>query len=253
MVLVHGMWGAPQDWQWVRDRLAARGVEVVVPDLVSHRVPGAGLLDDVEVVKAALRSLGRGPIVVAGWSYGCDVAGISAAGHESVARLVYVSSVPQPVQPHTRDSSLLDGNPAIVWDEEGQFLPRGGWWNEDPGLTAAARAFLDSHPRRPVGRRTLSDPVPAAAWESIPTTVLLGDSDPFNDQQNVALARQRVADVRIVACNHFIPFNLPDLVADVILEGAAGLTASPRNVLHSRTNRQNSRYSGVKFCTTELF
>src|SRR5690348_8367494 len=108
VVLVHGMWGCPADWRWVREILEARDVEVIVPDLPSHRSPNAGLLDDVEVVRSAIRSASPDPTVVAGWSYGCDVIGVAADG-ESVARLVYISSVPQLVQPVVRDGSLFDG------------------------------------------------------------------------------------------------------------------------------------------------
>lgn len=88
VVLVHGMWGRPGDWQWVQRRLNDRGVEVLVPDLPSHQFPDAGFLDDVEEVKAAIRSSAP-PTCVAGWSYGCDVVGVAADGEENVARLVY--------------------------------------------------------------------------------------------------------------------------------------------------------------------
>jgi pimeloyl-ACP methyl ester carboxylesterase len=213
------MWGCPADWRWVRDLLEAHGVEVLAPDLPSHRLAGAGLLDDVEKVKSAIRSATRTPVVMAGWSYGCDVAGV-AADAGGIWRLVYVSSVPQPVQPAVRADTLFDGSPSMDWDAEGRFVPRDGWWNDDGmHFSSGVSAHFEAHPRRPATRRTLSDPVLAAGWTRVPTTVLLGERDVFNGEQPWARARDRVEDVRVVDCDHFIPFSHPDLVAEVILEG----------------------------------
>ena len=36
-VLVHGGWGNPEDWRWVRQLLESAGVHVEAPDLPSHR------------------------------------------------------------------------------------------------------------------------------------------------------------------------------------------------------------------------
>ncbi len=220
---MHGMWGCPADWHWVRELLEARRVEVVVPDLPSHRLAGAGLLDDAEAVREAIRTAGsHGPAVAVGWSYGCDAVSIAADG-EAVARLVLVSSVPQAIHLQPRDGTLFDGSPDYLWDEAGRFVPRGGWWHEEgTGFSAEVRAHFDANPRRPVTRRTLSDPVPAAAWTRIPTTVLLGRRDAFNGEQPWVRARERVSDVRVLDCDHFVPFTLPGLVADVILEGVGG-------------------------------
>ncbi|GAB2734499.1 alpha/beta fold hydrolase [Sinomonas soli] len=218
VVLVHGMWGVPDDWRWVQRILTSRGLHVATPDLPSHRDPAAGLLDDVAEVNSAIRAC-TGPVVVAGWSYGCDVVGVAAEGQGNVARLVYVSSVPQPVQPGTRDGTAFDGAPGMVWDAHGRFVPASGWWN-DEGMefTAEGRAHLAAHSRRPVTRRTLTDPIPSSAWTHLPTTVLIGERDAFNGPEPWTRARERVQDVRVVDCDHFLPFTLPSLVADVILE-----------------------------------
>jgi pimeloyl-ACP methyl ester carboxylesterase len=211
------MWGLPEDWRWVRALLEEKGVEVVAPDLPSHRFPDAGLLDDVDEVRAAIRTAGWSPTVVAGWSYGCDVAGVAADG-ENVARFVFVSSVPLPVQPVVREDTLFDEDPIMVWDEDGRFVPRAGWWREGMEFSSEAISYLEANARRPVTRRTLSDPILAAAWERVPTTVLLGERDEFNGALRLTMARERVDDVRVVDCDHFIPFNLPAFVASVILE-----------------------------------
>jgi pimeloyl-ACP methyl ester carboxylesterase len=70
-VLVHGMWSSPADWRWVAERLRDNDVEVVVPDLPSHRTGSAGLTADAAQVRRTIASA-RPPVVAVGWSYGCD-------------------------------------------------------------------------------------------------------------------------------------------------------------------------------------
>src|SRR3978361_644028 len=67
-VLVHGTWGNPHDWRWVSALLRDAGVAVSVPDLPSHRDPGAGLTADAEEVRRAALAC-TPPIVLVGWSY----------------------------------------------------------------------------------------------------------------------------------------------------------------------------------------
>ncbi|MCX2750089.1 alpha/beta hydrolase [Arthrobacter sp. MI7-26] len=216
VVLVHGMWGRPGDWQWVQRRLEDRGVGVLVPDLPSHRLPDAGFLDDVEEVKAAIRSSAP-PTCVAGWSYGADVIGVAAEGEANVARLVYVSSVPQKIHPDPRDGGIFDGSPIMVWDDQDRFVLNDAW-KEGRDFRPEVWEHYATNPLRAVTRRTLSDPIPAAAWEHIPTTILLGNRDDLNGEQQRVWAREAVADVRDVDSDHFVPHNIPEIVADVLLE-----------------------------------
>ena len=52
-VLVHGMWSSPADWRWVAERLRDNDVEVLAPDLPSHRTASAGLTADAAEVRCA--------------------------------------------------------------------------------------------------------------------------------------------------------------------------------------------------------
>ncbi|MFF2344413.1 esterase/lipase family protein [Pseudarthrobacter sp. NPDC058119] len=222
VVLVHGMWGVPEDWAWVRRELESQpGLSVVTPDLPSHRSPDAGLLADAEEVRAAIASI-NAPTVVVGWSYGCDVVGIAAHGMKNVARLVYVSSPPLKLQPEVRDAGWVDAMDHMLYDGHGRNALDGDWWlNEDDAgvrLPDDVRAFLKDHPRRFATKKTRSDPVPAQAWTEIPTTVLLGATDNLTGAEARAWAREAVADVRDVDTDHFMLFNRPDVIADVILE-----------------------------------
>ncbi|WP_138444689.1 alpha/beta hydrolase [Sinomonas susongensis] len=219
-VLVHGTWGNPGDWQWVRRILEANGFDVAVPDLPSHRLD-AGLLEDAEEVKSAIRGY-AGPVVVAGWSYGGDVIGLVAAGEQNVARLVYVSSVPQPIQEHPREATIWDGDPAVRWDDPDRFVLDNDWWvYEEKGTTfpEEVRRHIQSNPRRSASRRILTDPIPAAAWMEFPVSVLIGTRDELVSDDRRAWAKQNIKDVRDVDDDHFLIFNSPDLLADAIMEG----------------------------------
>ncbi|WP_375869882.1 alpha/beta fold hydrolase [Humibacillus xanthopallidus] len=57
VVLVHGLWGNPEDWRWVGELIEDAGAVVVAPDLPSHRSPEAGT-GAVLPIWAALTLLG---------------------------------------------------------------------------------------------------------------------------------------------------------------------------------------------------
>lgn len=229
VVLVHGLWGVPEDWTWVRRELERQrpDLQVVVPDLPSHRVLDAGLVADAEEVREAI-SASPAPTVVVGWSYGTDVVGIAAQGMQNVARLVYVSSPPLKPTFDARDVSYVDTMDHVLRDEHGRFALDGDWWlNEDEAglrLPDEVRAVLKEHPRRFATTRTRSDPVPSAAWSELPTTVLLGARDNLTGAEQRAWAREAVTDVRDIDTDHFALFNRPDVVAQVVLEPLSSFT-----------------------------
>lgn len=94
VVLVHGAWHGPWCWERVTPLLDAAGVPWLAPDLPScaRAQEGAGLIDDVKAVEAALDALpGDEPAILLGHSYGGRV--ISEAGaHPRVGSLVYLTA-----------------------------------------------------------------------------------------------------------------------------------------------------------------
>ncbi|WP_210481181.1 alpha/beta fold hydrolase [Naasia sp. SYSU D00948] len=224
-VLVHGTWSNPGDWQWTRRRLEDEGVVVQVPDLPSHRSARAGLLEDVDEVRSVIAAL-PAPVVVAGWSYGCEVIGVAADGQDSVVRLVFVSGAPSPVRFETRGVEVFDAEPVITVDRvAGTFVLDDRWWvHEEKGLTLPpeAQAHIRTHPRRPASIRSYTDPVLATAWTRIPSTVLLGRDDELVGEQERRWIADHFDDVRELDTDHFVPFNRPGAVADVVLEALRG-------------------------------
>jgi pimeloyl-ACP methyl ester carboxylesterase len=64
---------------------------------------------------------------------------------------------------------------------------------------------------------TWSDPSTAAAWGSIPVTLIIGRLDDLVPADRVAWA-ERHLDIRILDTDHFIIFREPGFVADVVIE-----------------------------------
>jgi pimeloyl-ACP methyl ester carboxylesterase len=226
-VLVHGLWGNPEDWRWVREPLEAHGVVVVTPDLPSHRSIGGGRVDDAEEVRRAVRSSPT-PVVLVGWSYGGSVISVAGAGEASVVRLIYVADLPRPVH-DGEDAGWMLGDEHLLVGPDGRCVLDNRWWlKEEAGTTfpSEVQEHLRRNPRRPVTPGTSTDPQSAAAYEDVATTVLLGADDDLASPGAISDAlRAAVRDIRVMPCDHFILFRHPDVVVATILEalgGAAG-------------------------------
>jgi pimeloyl-ACP methyl ester carboxylesterase len=122
-VLVHGLWGNPDDWSLVRQLLEGAGVRVGVPDLPSHRFASSGLTDDAAEVREVVHS-SMPPVVLVGWSYGGRVISLAAAGEPSVTHLVYVAAVPT-ARPD--DLGWVEQDPHVFSRPDGTFVLDNDW------------------------------------------------------------------------------------------------------------------------------
>ena len=197
-VLVHGLWGNPRDWRWVRRLLEDANVQVVTPDLPSHRTPRAGLAEDADEVRHTIRACAP-PVVAVGWSYGGSVISLAAAGEGSVSRMIYVSHIPRSAGFPGEDLSWIDADPLVLVHPDGRFVLDNDLWLKDEGETfpeEVCRHFRD-HPRRPVTRAT-HGAQPEAAWETTATTVLIGQRDNMLSEADRKWAEARPL---ILACS----------------------------------------------------
>jgi pimeloyl-ACP methyl ester carboxylesterase len=220
-VLVHGLWGWPEDWRWVRQVLEQSGLHVSTPDLPSHRTSTAGLSEDAAEVRGAIRSC-PGPVIAVGWSYGGSVISLAAAGERSVSHLVYLADIPKPAGSPGEDTGWIDTDPHILVDAEGRFALDNEWWlNEGDGLSfpAALQEHFRAHPRRFVTRATLG-PQADAAWKTIPATVVIGQDDQLLSEDDRQWAQAHFDDFRVLDSDHFLIFRRPELVGRTILENA---------------------------------
>lgn len=161
-------------------------------------------------------------VVADGHSYGGDVVSDAAAGQDRVTRLLYVASVPRPVPiDDVSAGNVLQADPHLLVRADGTFVLDDQWWlTEELGATLPTHVqeHLWQHRRRPVSTAVIHGVQVAAAWETIPTTVLLGRLDDVVSEAERDWALARLADVRMLDTDHFILFRQPDAIADVITE-----------------------------------
>jgi pimeloyl-ACP methyl ester carboxylesterase len=223
-VLVHGLWGNSEDWRWVRALLADAEVQVIAPDLPSHSTPTAGLAEDAAEVRDAIRDCAP-PVAAVGWSYGGSVISLAAAGEGSISRLIYVSDIPRPAGFPGEDLGWIDADPHVLVHPDGRFVLDNDLWLKDDGGTfpEEVRRHFRDHPRRLVSRATHAAQ-PEAAWETMPTTVLIGERDNLLPEADRKWVEEHLDDVRVIDADHFIIFRHPDVVAQLILEALGRTT-----------------------------
>jgi pimeloyl-ACP methyl ester carboxylesterase len=228
VVLVHGTWSGPHDWRWVTELLEQAGVRVLAVDLPSHSSADAGLLEDGEAVRAAIRAC-EPPVVVAGWSSGGESMDLGAEGEPDVARLVYVACYPSPPRNESDVSTAwIDDDPLLRRVGDGTFVLDTDLWldAESHLFDATLLAHFREHRRRPVSLLAMTETTTGRAWTTTPFTVLLGRNDPLIPVEGAVAEATGVTeevlhvapDIRIIDCDHFIIFRHPDVVRDLILE-----------------------------------
>ncbi|MHA6804102.1 alpha/beta fold hydrolase [Salinifilum ghardaiensis] len=226
VVLVHGSFLGPWSWQDVVADLDARQVPSVTVDLPSaggglFQAPG-DLHDDVAHVRAVLDQL-SGPAVLCGHSYGGVVITEAAAGpHPAVRHLVYVAAAMPDV-----GESMADLSPTPAPSAAGEEVR----WRTD-GLVeltdeSARNALLhDCSARRvrdacallrPSNPEVGTQRVRAAAWRSVPTTVLRCAQDRLPELVSAQVPWQSVSTV-VLPTGHCPNWSRPDLVAGAVAD-----------------------------------
>lgn len=205
VVLVHGAWGDPRDWDDVVAALTPLGVRALSADLPTMRDAGANALDDADHV-AALAATAQGPVVLCGHSYGGVVVTQAAASVPDVTHLVYVAAVVPDVGESMAD--VVGRGPTSSTDGL-EVRPDGstvltGWAAADWDYPADALARMARYERRafaPGGRTT---EVTAAGWRDVPSTYVVAERD-----ASIAAVRQRAMATR---CGRVVSFDSGHMV-----------------------------------------
>ncbi|MGK4578594.1 alpha/beta fold hydrolase [Kitasatospora sp. HPMI-4] len=227
IVLVHGAFADGSSWNGVIQRLERRGYTVMAP-----ANPLRGLYSDSAYIASVLRSV-KGPIVLAGHSYGGSVISTAAAGNPQVKSLVYISAL----MPDVGESGMsLSARFPSVLNTATRSVPYqagGGVTGTDlylkhdkvhPVFAAClpvSEANLLAVTQRPVATTAFSEKAKVAAWKSIPSWALVSRQDmTINpDQERFEAKRAHSHTVEIDTC-HVSPIARPDAVADLILQAA---------------------------------
>ncbi|GIF50395.1 pimeloyl-ACP methyl ester carboxylesterase [Asanoa ferruginea] len=233
IVLVHGAWADGSSWNGVTQRLLNEGFVVRVPPNPLRSLPG-----DSETIADFLSTI-RGPIILAGHSYGGAVITNAARGNRNVKALVFVDAF-APAQGEnvfqlSGPDSALSGDPAQTFD----FVP---YPNSPPGdvdLYIKKNVFLQSFTNfvpRPTANILYTIQHPFAfsaggqssgppAWQNIRSWWVLGTQDKIiPPAQQLFMANRAHAKITQVRAGHLSLVTRPDVVAGVILQAVHSTT-----------------------------
>jgi pimeloyl-ACP methyl ester carboxylesterase len=229
VVLVHGTFLGSWSWRDVVSELAFRNVSSVVVDLPSGREAAGDLHDDAAQVRDVLDEA-SGPVLLCGHSYGGAVITEAAAGpHSAVRRLVYVAAA----MPDT-GQSLVDLSPPAEAGAKESVRWRADGLMELDARSAREALFHDCPPERAdeaIGLLRPSNPVVSgqavrgAAWRDLPWTFVRGALDKMPELVSQAVPRDEV-DELVLPTGHCPNWSRPDLVGDLLVRLASGVTRS---------------------------
>ena len=94
------------------------------------------------------------------------------------------------------------------------------WWREEEAAATFPPEVREAlRPRRPATRRSVADAQVGAAWHITRATVLMGRTDYFLTDDELARMRSDPRlDLRLLDCDHFVPFRDPGAVGDAVLQ-----------------------------------
>lgn len=229
IVLIHGAWADGSSWSGVTARLQKAGYTVDVPPN-----PLRGLASDSAYVASYLKSI-KGPIVLAGHSYGGAVITDAATGNTNVKALVYVDAY----IPDTGDTilGLTSAKPGTTLDPTKAFnvVPFGTGAGEvdlyiKPSVFRADVAG-DESPRaaailaaeqRPLAAAALTEKSTTPAWKTIPSWALIGTEDMvLPPAEQVFMTQRARAKTTKVKAAHLSMVTHPSLVTKIILRAVA--------------------------------
>ncbi|WP_229067530.1 alpha/beta fold hydrolase [Actinoplanes sp. DH11] len=226
IVLVHGAFADAASWSGVIERLQRRGYPVV-----AAANPLRGLASDAEHVRTVLDSV-RGPIVLAGHSYGGAVMTNAATGDPDVKALVYIAAF----APDRGENALALSNkfpgstlgatlaPVGLGDGTADLYIRQDLFRQQFAADVSPRqAALMAVTQRPIRDAALSEASGKPAWAGIPSWFLVAGADrniPVEAQRWMAGRAGSRKTVEIRKASHAVGVSHPGPVADLIVRAA---------------------------------
>ncbi|MER6605306.1 alpha/beta hydrolase [Streptomyces sp. NPDC000927] len=226
VVLVHGAFADSSSWNGVIERLQRRGYTVMAP-----ANPLRGLHSDSAYIASVLKTV-KGPIVLAGHSYGGAVISTAAAGNSQVKSLIYINAL----MPDIGESGMslsarfpsalgtaTNSMPYRTADGGGTdlYLKRDRVHPVFANCLPENRANLLGVTQRPAATTAFSETAEVAAWKEIPSWALVGRQDmTVSPQQQRFEAERAHSHTREIDSCHVSLIARPDAVADLILQGA---------------------------------
>ncbi|MFF1707332.1 alpha/beta fold hydrolase [Streptomyces sp. NPDC058252] len=246
IVLVHGAFADASSWNGVVERLESRGYTVIAP-----ANPLRGLYSDSTYIASVLDSV-KGPLVLAGHSYGGAVISTAAEGNPRVKSLVYVSAL----MPDVGESGMSLGAkfPSELGTATKSVPYRAGgvsgtdlYLKPDRIHPVFAADLPESTTRvmaatqRPAATTALSETAKVAAWKHIPSWFLVAKQDKaINPDQERFEAKRAGSHTVEIDSSHVAMVSHPDAVTDLLVQ-AATAAGSARPALAASGTTQDAR------------
>ncbi|MEV7282122.1 alpha/beta hydrolase [Streptomyces sp. NPDC093111] len=227
VVLVHGAFADASGWNDVVDRLQHDGFPVVAPPN-----PLRGLSNDSTYVASILKSI-KGPIILAGHSYGGAVISSAAAGNPHVKALVYIAAfMPDKGESPAELSMKFPGSdlgtalrPVPYTDNTGSGTDL--YIQNDKFHSVFAADLPDDQTRimateqRPVTAAGFAEKATVAAWKTIPSWFLVSKHDKAiaPDLERFEAKRAKSHTIEIDS-SHVAMMSHPDVVTHLIRKAA---------------------------------
>jgi pimeloyl-ACP methyl ester carboxylesterase len=252
VVLIHGAFADASSWNGVIERLERRGYTVMAP-----ANPLRGLYSDSTYISSVLDSI-KGPVVLAGHSYGGAVISSAAAGHPQVKSLVYISALMPDVGESGMSlaarfpSALATATNAVPYRAGGGVSGTDLYLKRDkvhPVFAAClpeSQANLLGVTQRPAATTAFSETAKVAAWKTIPSWALVGRQDmTINpEQERFEAKRAHSHTVEIDSC-HVSLIAHPDAVADLILQAATAAESGRATLADTGTGERRPDIAGL--------
>ncbi|MGW2964481.1 alpha/beta fold hydrolase [Streptomyces sp. NPDC001220] len=228
VVLVHGAFVDASSWNGVIKRLQHDGYPVIAP-----ANPLRGLNSDAAYINSVLKSV-KGPVVLAGHSYGGSVISQAAAGDPNVKALVYIAAFAQ-----DKGETVTDLNSKFPATELGTALKPVPYPLAD-GTTGTdlyvktdkfhsvfaadvptSLTDLAAATQRPVSASVFDEKPTQAAWKTIPSWDLITTADhAINPDEQRFMAHRAHAHTTEINSSHAVTLSHPGAVTRVIEQAA---------------------------------
>lgn len=219
-VLVHAAWADGSSWNKVTEELQRKGFPVV-----AAQIPLTSFTEDVAALKRVLLRQ-KGPIVLAGHSYGGAVITAAAAANSNIKALVYVAAiVPDEretvgdvfgrLPPHPSAPQLQPDADGFLWLTVDAFRNAFA-----PDATASETALMAAT-QKPISVKCLGERMTKPAWKEKPSWFLIAEKDIMlsPETQRFTAARMKSKIVSLPVDHHPLA-SKPDAVTDLITMAA---------------------------------
>jgi pimeloyl-ACP methyl ester carboxylesterase len=220
IVLVHGAWADGSCWSAVIESLQAGGYNVTAPQF-----PETSLADDVARLRHVLARQ-SGPTIVAGHSYGGQIATALGTDAPNVAGLVYIAAFG--IDEGESLGALLGAGPPtpslahLIVDEQGfGWLPEEDFVNHFAADVDPVKARVLYAVQQPLSMSTFEDVMGVPAWRSLPSWYLVATNDEAIPPDAERMFAQRMgASIVEVSSGHLAMVSHPDEVVKLIKAAA---------------------------------